>query len=162
MSRILRVSFPSWLPGSFTDSLSSVLVTPHALPGFWMFMYRVSPFTYLLDGMLSTGVANAPAYCSSVEISTFNPPSGQTCGQYMQEFLTRRGTGAILNPDATSGCQYCATTDTNSFLRSVSSSYHLRWRNFGLMWAYIMFNIFAALFLYWLVRVPKKTRSKRV
>jgi flagellar biosynthesis/type III secretory pathway M-ring protein FliF/YscJ len=30
-----------------------------------------------------------------------------------------------------------------------------RWRNFGLLWVYVVFNIFAAVFFYWLARVPK-------
>ena len=27
------------------------------------------------------------------------------------------------------------------------------WRNYGIMWAYVIFNIFAAFGLYWLARV---------
>ena len=34
-----------------------------------------------------------------------------------------------------------------------------RWRNFGIMFAYIIFNVFGALFLYWLTRVPKKSKK---
>ncbi|TFY51735.1 hypothetical protein EVG20_g10862 [Dentipellis fragilis] len=33
---------------------------PNAFPRFWIFMYRLSPFTYLVDSMVSVGVANAP------------------------------------------------------------------------------------------------------
>lgn len=29
----------------------------------------------------------------------------------------------------------------------------LVWRNFGLFWAYVVFNVFAAAFLYWAFRV---------
>lgn len=36
-----------------------------------------------------------------------------------------------------------------------------RWRNFGIMWAFIIFNIFGALFLYWLTRVPKKAKTAK-
>ncbi|KAF5372488.1 hypothetical protein D9758_005173 [Tetrapyrgos nigripes] len=139
-----------------------VISSPDAFPGFWKFMYRVSPFTYLIDAILSTGLANNVAVCSDVEILNLEPPSGQTCGQYMQAYIDRRGTGTVLNPNATSGCQFCHVTDTNFFLSSVSSSYHLRWRNFGLLWAYIVFNIFGALALYWLIRVPKRAKSKRI
>lgn len=34
-------------------------------------------------------------------------------------------------------------------------------RNFGIIWAYIIFNGFAAVFLYWLVRVPKGGAGKK-
>ncbi|KAL0567295.1 Multidrug resistance protein [Marasmius crinis-equi] len=138
-----------------------VLVTPDNLPGFWMFMYRVSPFTYIVDGMLSTGVANTRGHCSDIEVSVLNPPSGQTCGQYLANYMSS-APGTLANPNATSNCQFCTLDQTNDFLSSVASHYHLRWRNFGLTWAYIAFNFFAALFLYWLVRVPKKSKARNV
>lgn len=40
----------------------------------------MSPFTYLVDGMMSTGWANAAATRSDVEISVFNPANGTTYG----------------------------------------------------------------------------------
>jgi ATP-binding cassette, subfamily G (WHITE), member 2, PDR len=117
-------------------------------------MYRLSPFTYLVDAMLSVGVANAPATCSSIEIRHFEPPSGQTCGQYLEAHLTLFD-GSLANPNSTSDCQLCEMTTTNAFLTSMHSSYDHRWRNFGLLWVYIIFNISGAVFFYWLARNPK-------
>ncbi|KAF5346654.1 hypothetical protein D9758_013227 [Tetrapyrgos nigripes] len=134
---------------------NGVLVGPDRLPRFWIFMYRVSPFTYMVDGMLSIGVANTRATCSDVELSILDPPSGQTCWEFLQPYIDAVGTGGVLNRDATSSCQYCSLTDTNSFLSAVSASYEHRWRNFGILWVYVIFNIAASLFLYWLARVPK-------
>ncbi|EDN03106.1 hypothetical protein HCAG_00970 [Histoplasma mississippiense (nom. inval.)] len=34
-----------------------VLATPDAMPGFWIFMYRLSPFNYFVSSVLSTGIA---------------------------------------------------------------------------------------------------------
>ncbi|KAF9064956.1 putative ABC multidrug transporter [Rhodocollybia butyracea] len=143
---------------SLTILFCGVLATPSQLPRFWIFMYRISPFTYLVSAMLSVGLANAPAFCSDVEISVFNPPSGQTCGQYMETYISLAG-GSLSNPDATSQCQFCSLTETNTFLEQVNSFYGDRWRNFGLMWVYIGFNICAALFFYWLGRVPKNKKK---
>lgn len=134
-----------------------VLANPTALPGFWIFMYRVSPFTYLVDGMLSTGLANTNVICSAIEYVKFNPPNGKTCGQYMDPYTAARG-GEVRNPNATTQCEFCPISHTNVFLASLSSNYSHRWRNFGIMWAYIIFNIAAALFLYWLARVPRKQK----
>jgi ATP-binding cassette, subfamily G (WHITE), member 2, PDR len=118
-------------------------------------LYRsVSPFTYLVSALLSVGLAHAPVQCSSIELRIFNPRSGQTCGQYMAAFINETG-GSVSNPAATVNCEYCPLTTTDSFLKSVNADFHDRWRNFGLMMAYIAFNVTAALFLYWLVRVPK-------
>ena len=139
------------------DSTLSVLAGPTALPGFWKFMYYVSPFTYLVDGMLSVGLANTDIVCSSIEFTHFNPRPSQTCYQYMFDYSSALG-GYLTNPNATENCEFCPVSDTNLFLRSLNSDYHHRWRNFGIMWGYIMFNVAAALGLYWLARVPKKQK----
>ncbi len=64
--------------------------------------------------------------------------------------------GYLVDPNAPENCQFCSIGSTNTFLASVGSNYADRWRNFGILWAFIIFNIGAALGLYWLVRVPKK------
>lgn len=150
----------------FTMSLlmCGVLATPSAMPGFWIFMYRVSPFTYLIGAMLSSGVKDAPLTCSPKEMLKFNPPSGSTCAEYLQPFLksTQNPLGGYLaDENATSQCQYCAMANTNSFLEQLEIGTNVGWRNFGIFFAYIVFNIFAALFLYWLARVPKKPLLKK-
>lgn len=122
-------------------------------------MYRVSPFTYLVGGMLSTGLANVQVTCADIEYSTFNPPSGQSCGEYLQRYISVSG-GYVTNANATQDCQFCSVADTNTYLASVSSRYSERWRNFGIMWAYIAFNVCGAIFLYWLARVPRKRKTK--
>lgn len=138
-----------------------VLVGPVALPGFWIFMYRVSPFTYLVDGMISIGLANAPVVCDAIEFLKFAPPSGVQCGTYMEPWISR--TGGYLSPTSvhsTTACEFCSISDTNSYLHSVNSNYSNRWRNFGLQWVYIVVNIAGAMLLYWLTRVPKDARYK--
>lgn len=130
------------------------MATPTQLPGFWIFMYRVSPLTYLISALLSTGIANQAVECSSLELLAFRPPAGQTCGEYMSAYIAMAG-GALADPSSSSICQFCSFSSTNTFLASVSSNYDERWRNFGLMWVYIGFNVAAALGLYWLARVPR-------
>lgn len=149
--------------GAMSFSLSlifcGVLASPQALPGFWIFMYRVSPLTYLADGMLSTGIANTAVTCASNEYLNFQPANG-TCGSYMASYISRVG-GYLLDPDATSDCSYCTIRDTNVYLAGVSSNYSRRWRNFGILWAYIVFNVSAALCLYWYFRVPKEAKMAK-
>jgi len=136
-----------------------VLATPEQLPGFWIFMYRVSPFSYMVAGMLSVGVANTNVVCAENEYLHFDPPSGKTCGEYMSAFKAAYG-GYAQDDNATSDCSYCSMGDTNVFLRSVHAEYDTVWRNFGLLWVYVIFNICGALFFYWLVRVPKVKKEK--
>ncbi|KAL4934904.1 hypothetical protein BDV06DRAFT_144677 [Aspergillus oleicola] len=136
-----------------------VLASPEVLPGFWIFMYRVSPFTYLVSAMLSTGVSGTDAYCEQVEFLTLVPPENSTCYQYMEPYMSLMG-GYLQNPNATSDCTFCQISSTDTFLLQVSSNFNDAWRNFGLMWVYIVFNIFAAVFIYWLARVPKGSKTK--
>ncbi|OQD77479.1 hypothetical protein PENDEC_c002G04133 [Penicillium decumbens] len=136
-----------------------VVATPDDMPGFWIFMYRVSPFTYLVSGMLSTAVSGTDVTCSTDEILTFNPPGSQTCYEYLNAYAERTG-GYIQNPNATSSCSYCSMSSTDTFLAQVDSYYSDAWRNFGIMWAYLVFNIVAALGIYWWARVPKGSKTK--
>ncbi|KAJ2903503.1 ZEB2-regulated ABC transporter 1 [Zalerion maritima] len=133
-----------------------VLASPDDMPGFWIFMYRISPFTYLVSGLLSSAVANTDVTCSDVEYLLFDPVNGKTCYEYMEPYMEKAG-GYLLDNNATENCQFCSVRDTNTFLASINSDYADRWRNFGILWAYIIFNIFGALAVYWLVRVPKKS-----
>lgn len=137
-----------------------VLATPSSMPRFWIFMYRVSPFTYLVQGMLASSIANTDVQCASNEYLNFDPVSNQTCGEYMQEYIATAG-GYLTNPSATSACEYCSIGDSNVFLAGVSTSYDTRWRNFGLMWVYIIVNVAGALGLYWLARMPKGKKVKK-
>jgi ABC-type multidrug transport system permease subunit/ABC-type multidrug transport system ATPase subunit len=137
-----------------------VLASPSDFPRFWIFMYRVSPFSYMVDGMLSVGVANTDVVCADNELLTLQPFSNETCKEYLADYMAIAN-GRLLNPDATSDCTYCPLANTNDFLKSVNADYAHRWRNFGILWAYVFFNVFAALALYWLVRMPKKPRSTK-
>jgi ABC-type multidrug transport system permease subunit len=109
--------------------------------------------------MLSVGVANTAVNCADNEFVRMQPPSGETCGKYLATFVNATG-GNLLNPDSTTECVYCSISETNTYLASIGSHYSERWRNFGLIWVYIVFNIFAALGVYWLTRMPKKSLKK--
>lgn len=124
-------------------------------------MNRISPFTYFVGGMLSTAVANTVVTCSDIEFLTVNPPSGQTCGDYLNEFITTAGS-TLVNPDASSDCQICLLSSTNQFLTAIGAKYSERWRNFGIIFAYIGFNICAAVLIYWLARVPKNKKPTEI
>ncbi|KAF1843407.1 ABC multidrug transporter-like protein [Cucurbitaria berberidis CBS 394.84] len=131
---------------------NGVMQPASQLPGFWRFMYRASPFTYWVGGVVSTMLAGRPVTCSTSEVSVFDPPAGQTCGAYLQTYASMAG-GAIQNPDATSACHYCSLKNADQFLAGSSIYYGERWRNFGLLFVYIIFNVFIAVLTYYLFRV---------
>lgn len=138
-----------------------VLASPTAMPGFWIWMYRVSPFTYLVEGMLTTAVADTNVICAANEYLMFAPASGQTCETYMQPFIDAAG-GYLEQStlQSTTECSFCMLGDTNVFLSQVASNPDNMWRDFGLMWVYIAVNIAGAVFFYWLGRVPKGAKKQ--
>ncbi|RYP54444.1 hypothetical protein DL768_000750 [Monosporascus sp. mg162] len=137
-----------------------VLANPDTLPRFWIFMYRVSPFSYLVSAMLTTAVANTNVECAANEYLNFDPFGSQTCREYMRDYMSQAG-GYLTNPDATQNCTFCPIGETNAYLSLTRAYYSDRWRNFGIFWAYVIFNIFGALFLYWLTRVPKGKKEEK-
>jgi ATP-binding cassette, subfamily G (WHITE), member 2, PDR len=146
---------------SLTLIFCGVLATPSALPGFWIFMYWLSPFHYLVEGFLASAVADSTATCANIEYLHFSPPDGQTCQEYMQPFINT--VGGYLEQgsmQSTSNCSYCMIRDTNVFLQSVGVGPNNAWRDFGIMWIYILFNIAFAVFIYWFGRVPKGAKNK--
>ncbi|ETI20753.1 hypothetical protein G647_07095 [Cladophialophora carrionii CBS 160.54] len=140
-------------------TFNGVLQSPTALPGFWIFMYRVSPMTYLVAGWASTGLRGRRVQCADNELANFDPPSGQTCGAYLARYLQGGAPGQLYNPAATSQCQYCPLTSADQFLAGSNIYASDRWRNFGIGFAYIIFNIFACITLYYLFRVRRVSLS---
>jgi len=122
-------------------------------------MYRLSPYTYLIEGLLGQGdysliaiffydltippaaLGHQTIQCSDVELVQLNPPSGMTCAQYLNPFISSAG-GYLVNPDVTTACSFCSMSTADQFLASgFNIFYDHAWRNFGLMFAYIVFNV---------------------
>ncbi|KAL2142841.1 hypothetical protein VTI28DRAFT_672 [Corynascus sepedonium] len=134
---------------------SGVLQTRAALPGFWTFMYYVSPFTYWISGIVSTVLHDRPVACSAAESLVFDPPPNQTCAEYLAP-LADQAQGTLQNPFDRAACRYCAFSVADQYLENVDIYWQDRWRNFGIMWAYIVFDIAIAISVYYLFRVKGK------
>lgn len=130
------------------------------LPKFWTFMYRVSPATYLVGGIMSNAVANSDAQCADREILQMKPTGDLNCKDFLASYIDNAG-GRILNPMSQELCQYCPLATTNEYLDRFQISYSTRWRDFGLIWVYIFVNIIAGLGLYWAFKVRKGKGSKK-
>jgi ATP-binding cassette subfamily G (WHITE) protein 2 (PDR) len=100
-----------------TLTFNGVMQPPSALPGFWIFMYRVSPLTYLIAGITATGLHGRGIHCADAELSVLNPPAGLTCGAYLEPYVKAAG-GQLYNPAATIGCQYCQLQNADQYLSS--------------------------------------------
>jgi ATP-binding cassette subfamily G (WHITE) protein 2 (SNQ2) len=132
---------------------------PYMHLGWWKWMYRTSPWTYLLEGFVGQGIyrsrivdsrsiptalsalGHSQITCAPVEYVTIKPPQTQTCQQYLSEFISTAG-GYVMNPSDNDNCQFCSYRTSDEFLQSNSNifwSHH--WRNLGFMWIYIGFNV---------------------
>jgi ATP-binding cassette subfamily G (WHITE) protein 2 (SNQ2) len=137
---------------SFVITFNGVLQPFRAL-GWWQWMYRLSPYTYLIEGLLGQAIGKQTITCATKELVTLTPPSGQTCGNFMNSYITNVG-GYLTNPDATSGCEFCSVRTTDQFL---GGNFHIfyshHWRNFAFMLAFVCFNISCIFLFTYLFRI---------
>jgi ATP-binding cassette subfamily G (WHITE) protein 2 (SNQ2) len=121
-------------------------------------MWYVSPYKWLIEGVVGQGrpysrngkpfvltsiiaVGKNQITCSELEYVKLEPPSGSTCLQYLEGFISKAG-GYVLNEDATSGCQYCSFRTTDEFLStSFTIAYSHHWRNLGIVIAFTVINV---------------------
>ncbi|RAH61989.1 ABC multidrug transporter [Aspergillus piperis CBS 112811] len=129
-------------------TFNGVMQPPHALPGFWMFMYRVSPFTYFVAGVTSTQLHGVAVICSSAELAVFDPPPGQTCLEYLGGYL-KTVPGRLINPEAMTSCEYCPYSFADQFLAEREYRFDRRWMDFGVGWAFVGFNLGVAVLVYY-------------
>ncbi|KAJ7852075.1 hypothetical protein B0H14DRAFT_3085739 [Mycena olivaceomarginata] len=123
---------------SFVTTFNGVLQPFRAL-GWWQWMYR--------------RLGNTMLPCAAVELLKVDPPSGQTCGTYFAKYISFAG-GYLTNSDATSACEFCSTATTDQLLGpSFNIIYSHHWRDAGLMFVYIGFNIMALYALTYFFRI---------
>ncbi|KAJ3537090.1 hypothetical protein NMY22_g5742 [Coprinellus aureogranulatus] len=132
---------------TFVLTFSGVL-QPYDQLGWWKWMYRVSPFTYLIESLLGQATAHELVECAPHEILTILPPSGTSCQDYLNRYIASEG-GYLVNPEATSECQFCSIRTSDQLLaNSFNMYYSHRWRNAGLMFVYIAFNVRVFAFIF--------------
>jgi ATP-binding cassette, subfamily G (WHITE), member 2, SNQ2 len=93
-----------------------------------------------------------PVQCEAQETAHFNPPPNQTCASYAGAFASA-STGYLLNPEATSDCQYCPYTTGDDYLATLNISADDKWRDFGIFLAFVISNWALVYFFVWTVRV---------
>jgi ATP-binding cassette subfamily G (WHITE) protein 2 (SNQ2) len=139
---------------SFVVIFNGVL-QPFSQLGWWRWMYRVSPFTYLIEGLFGQAVSGQAIICTSAELVPIVPPSGLSCADYMDPFMSYAG-GYLANPDATSNCLYCPFQTTDQYMYvGFNIEYAHRWRDVGIMLGVTLFNVVAIFALTYVFRIRK-------
>ncbi|KAL9103677.1 MAG: hypothetical protein Q9163_001303 [Psora crenata] len=144
----------------FVVSFCGVVVPFPALPHFWQsWMYYLSPFTYLMEGFVGVAVHNRRIVCTSNELARFPPPPGQTCQSYTQAFTERAG--GYVQEGVNGLCEFCQNASGDEYARGFNYYYSHRWRNYGIFWAYCIFNFVVVFVCSWLyLGGSKKIRRK--
>jgi ATP-binding cassette, subfamily G (WHITE), member 2, SNQ2 len=129
-------------PAMITFGLFCGVTIPRpSMPVFWRaWLNPLDPMTRLVSGMLSTELHDFRVQCSQSELAIFNPPAGQTCGQYAAAFL-KTAIGYIANPNATSDCGYCPYTVGDGYLATLGFDWSDRWKELGIFVCFIGSNL---------------------
>lgn len=95
------------LIGAGLISFCGVVVPYQQMQAFWKYwLYWLDPFTYLFGGLFNTVVWNVQVHCKPEEFTKIIIPNGETCGSYMNDFLSRNA-GYVDEASATDSCNYC-------------------------------------------------------
>ncbi|KAF9888082.1 hypothetical protein FE257_009347 [Aspergillus nanangensis] len=134
---------------TFVISFCGVVVPYSALIHFWRsWMYWLTPFKYLLEGLLGVVIHEVPVKCLGREMSSFSPPPGSNCEDYAGSFARQMG-GYV--EDAGNGlCSFCQVSNGDNFGKSFNVFYSHKWRDYGIFWAYCIFNFIAVYAFSWL------------
>ncbi|KAM3514606.1 hypothetical protein MY11210_001712 [Beauveria gryllotalpidicola] len=140
-------------------SFCGVLVPYAQIQPFWRYwIYYLNPFNYLMGSILTFTMWGQNVKCKESEFARFDPPSGQSCSQYLDSYLHSQGPGSVanlVNPDATSDCRVCTYTKAQDYLRTLNlNEYYYGWRDAGI----VVLLVFSS---YMLVYVLMKLRTKR-
>ncbi|KAI7904279.1 ABC-2 type transporter-domain-containing protein [Cokeromyces recurvatus] len=137
-----------------------LMQTPSAMPKFWSsWMYWLDPFHYYIEGLAVNELATLKVECTEEDLIRFTPPPGQTCAEYTAEFFALGATGYIANPDAVQPeqCGYCQyKSGPDFYYTGMKWEASHKWRNFGILIAFTIFNIFVFLLFVYLKRKPRR------
>ncbi|KAK0208987.1 ABC-2 type transporter-domain-containing protein [Desarmillaria ectypa] len=123
---------------------------------FWRsWMYYISPYTWGISAMVATELHGLEIQCKSDEFSVFNPPSGETCFSWANDFVQAFG-GYLDNPNSTDTCRYCQYSVGDEFYTPLKMSYSDRWRNVFILFAFFVFNVLATIVASRFLRYAKR------
>ncbi|KAI9097396.1 ABC-2 type transporter-domain-containing protein [Phlyctochytrium arcticum] len=120
-----------------------VTITFAAMPKFWRsWLYHINPVRYFVEGVLANELGNnIPVTCQDNEVTRIIPPAGQACDTYFSPFFSQGGPGQLRIPTATDVCEYCQFKVGDEFVASLGWDWEHRWRNYGIVAGFWVFNI---------------------
>ncbi|KAL1918569.1 uncharacterized protein VTP21DRAFT_2591 [Calcarisporiella thermophila] len=140
----------------FLYLFAGFLTPPAVLVYFWRaWMYPLDPFHYFLEGAVTAILEPVKIDCVEEDFFTFTPPPGQTCIQYAGAWLNQT-TGYLKDNNAMDLCKYCQYSNGAQYYAQFEWSADNQWRDFGILWAYWVFNVLIFTFFVWVMRKPRR------
>ncbi|KAL2812989.1 pleiotropic drug resistance protein, ABC superfamily [Aspergillus granulosus] len=137
---------------------NGIIVPYDQIQVFWRYwLYYLSPFTYLLGGMVTAVIADTTVKCSDADLTIFNPPSGESCGSYALSWASSVSV-QLLNPNASELCEVCQFTTGEQYLEQ----FHLgqgrmggKWGAWGIFVLFTAVNLGLVYFFTWATKVKR-------
>lgn len=117
------------LIGAGMISFCGVVVPYSQMQPFWRYwLYYLDPFTYLVGGLLGEVLWDVKVQCKASELVHFQSPPGQTCGEYMANFLSEQA-GYLVESNTTS-CSFCQYTTGADYAKTFNlRAKYYSWRD---------------------------------
>ncbi|KAL4783840.1 ABC-2 type transporter-domain-containing protein [Aspergillus varians] len=135
---------------------NGIIVPYDQIQVFWRYwLYYLSPFTYLLSGMVKAVISGTEITCSTSDLTTFNPPLNETCGSYALSWVTSVS-AQLLNPDARESCQVCRYTTGDQYLETFAlggDRFGGKWGSWGIFVAFTVLNLALVYVFTWATKV---------
>lgn len=141
-------------------SFCGVLVPYAQIQPFWRYwMYYLNPFNYLMGSLLVFSDWDWDVQCTESEFAIFDPPSGQTCAQYLNAWMNGPGNrNNLINPQATADCRVCQYNQGRDYLYTVNlTEYSNGWRDAGIC---VLFAFSSYALVYLLMKLRTKASKK--
>jgi ATP-binding cassette subfamily G (WHITE) protein 2 (SNQ2) len=124
-------------------------------------LYYLNPFNYLIGSLLVFTTWDITVTCKTSELAIFNPPSTQTCAEYLTPYL--QGMGArtnLLNPTAVANCEVCQYRTGADYLATLNLERKGDgWRDAGIVVAFVGSG-YGLVFLLMKLRTKKSKRAE--
>ncbi|RKO92797.1 brefeldin A resistance protein, partial [Blyttiomyces helicus] len=125
---------------SILSLFCGVTISYNAMPAFYSsWLYWIDPYHYFIEGLITNDLHGQAIVCDDRSLVAILPPNNTTCLAYMQSYLNV-APGQLLNPTATTTCQYCPMQFGDDYYATLSWSFDNRWRNFALIAGFYLFK----------------------
>ncbi|KAJ5237041.1 hypothetical protein N7489_007132 [Penicillium chrysogenum] len=148
------------LIGAGLVSFCGVVVPYSQMQPFWRYwIYYLDPFNYLVGGLFGEVIWDVKVKCEPSEFVQFTAPPGQTCGQYMADFLATQS-GYLADGNSTGTCSFCPYSQGSDYAKTFNlQEKYYSWRDTGIT-ALFCISSYSLVFLMMKLR-SKKTKSAR-